>query len=62
MFFVLVTTLYSLVYLTFRTGGYLSEGNFALVIISMLMFILGIMVSLEGFKEIIKKGNKNTNK
>ena len=62
MFFVLVTTLYSLVYLTFRTGGYLSEGNFALVIISMLMFILGIMVSLEGFKEIIKKGSKNTNK
>jgi len=55
MVFVLITTMYSLLYLTFRTGGYLSEGNLTLAIISILMFVLGAMVSFEGFREIFKK-------
>lgn len=54
--FVLVTTLSALVYLTFRTGGYLSEGNFLLVGISMLMFILGVYVAKEGFDVLRKRG------
>jgi len=55
MVFVLVTTLYSLIYLTFRSGGYLAEGNIPLAVISILMFVLGLIVSFEGFKEIFKK-------
>ena len=55
MLFVLVTTMYSLLYLTFGGGGYILEGNLALAIISILMFILGAIVSYEGFKEIFKK-------
>jgi len=58
MLFVLVTTLYSLVYLTFRSGGYLAEGNITLAVISILMFVLGLIVSFEGFKEIFKKKAK----
>ena len=58
MLFVLVTTMYALLYLTFRAGGYFSEGNLALAIISLLMFILGSIVSYEGFKEIFKKRKK----
>lgn len=55
MLFVLITTMYSLLYLTFRTGGYLTEGNITLAIISLLMFILGAIVSFEGFREIFKR-------
>ncbi|MDP3966229.1 MAG: carbon starvation CstA family protein, partial [archaeon] len=55
MLFVLVTTMYALLYLTFRSGGYISEGNPLLAIISLLMFVLGGIVSYEGFKEIFKK-------
>ncbi len=53
--FVLITTLSALVYLVFRSGGYLSEGNIALTIISLGMFLLGIFVAFEGFKIIRKK-------
>ncbi len=52
---VLVTTLSALLYLIFRTGGYISEGNFVLTGISMLMFVLGIFVAWEGFNILRKK-------
>ena len=53
--FVLITTLSALVYLTFRSGGYVGEGNYVLAGISMLMFILGIYVAKEGFDVLRKK-------
>ncbi len=53
--FVLITTLSALLYLTFRTGGYISQGNFVLSGISMLMFALGIFVAKEGFDVLRKK-------
>jgi len=53
--FVLITTLSALIYLTFRQGGYLSEGNFILVAISLGMFLLGAYVAKEGFKVLAKK-------
>ena len=53
--FVLITTLSALLYLTFRAGGYFSQGNFVLAGISMLMFILGIFVAKEGFDILRKK-------
>ena len=55
MLFVLVTTMFALLYLTFRTGGYFAEGKIALGIISLLMFCLGLVVSYEGFKSLIKR-------
>ena len=54
-FFILATTLFALVYLTFKSGGFISEGNFILAGISMLMFILGIFVAIEGFRALRKK-------
>jgi len=53
--FVLVTTLSALLYLTFRAGGYLAEGNYALVGISMVMFFLGLFVAKEGLMTLRKK-------
>ena len=53
--FVLITTLAALLYLTFRSGGYISMGNITLAIISIIMFILGLFVAYEGFKVLIKK-------
>jgi carbon starvation protein len=53
--FVLVTTLSALLYLTFRTGGYIAESNFSLAVISMLMFTLGVFVAVEGFRILIKR-------
>ena len=53
--FVLITTLSALLYLTFRTGGYIGEGNYALAIVSLLMFALGGFVAWEGFKILRKK-------
>jgi len=53
--FVLITTLSALVYLTFRPEGYVSEGNYVLAGISMLMFILGLYVAKEGFDVLRKK-------
>ena len=52
---VLVTTLSALLYLTFKTGGYMSQGNFVLAGISMLMFALGIFVAKEGFDVLRKR-------
>ncbi|GIU68484.1 MAG: carbon starvation protein A [Candidatus Pacearchaeota archaeon] len=52
--FVLITTLSALLFLTFRPGGYFSEGNFFLVVAAMIMFFLGFYVAKEGFK-ILKK-------
>ena len=52
---VLITTLSALLYLTFRAGGYIGQGNFALAGISLLMFILGAFVSYEGFKALTRK-------
>jgi carbon starvation protein len=52
---ILVTTLSALIYLTFRAGGYITEGNWALVIISLILFIFGLIVSVEGFKKLLKK-------
>jgi len=53
--FVLVTTLSALLYLTFRAGGYISEGNYALAVVSLLMFALAGFVAWEGFKILRKK-------
>jgi carbon starvation protein len=53
--FVLVTTLSALLYLTFRAGGYISEGNYVLAGVSLLMFILGLFVAKEGFNILRKK-------
>ena len=53
--FVLVTTLSALLYLTFRAGGYISEGTYALAGVSLLMFILGGFVAWEGFRILRKK-------
>lgn len=55
MLFVLVTTMSALIYLTFRTGGYFAEGKVALGVISLLMFLLGLVVSFEGLKSLMKK-------
>lgn len=52
--FILVTTLFALVYLTFKAGGFVSEGNFILAGIAILMFILGIFIAVEGFKALKK--------
>ena len=52
---VLGTTLSALLYLTFRQGGYISQGSFVLAGISMLMFVLGIFVAKEGFDALRKK-------
>src|SRR3990167_806537 len=52
--FVLVTTLSALLFLTFRAGGYIGEGEYLLAGISMLMFILGLYVAKEGF-DILRK-------
>ena len=55
---ILLTTLSALLYLTFRAGGYISNENFVLAGISMLMFILGIFVAIEGFQAIRKHSKK----
>lgn len=52
---VLITTLSALVYLTFRTGGYLAQNNITLTIISLGLVLLGIFVAFEGFRFIWKK-------
>ncbi|MEK6823939.1 MAG: carbon starvation protein A [Nanoarchaeota archaeon] len=53
--FVLLTTLSALIYLTFKTDGYLAQGNFVLTAISLGMFILGVFVAFEGFRFIRRK-------
>lgn len=53
--FVLITTLSALLYLTFRSGGYIAEGNFVLAGISLVMFCLGAFVAWEGFRILRKK-------
>lgn len=57
--FVLLTTLSALLYLTFRSGGYISEGTYSLAIISMVMFALGAFVIYEGLRILKKKIKKN---
>ncbi len=54
----LITTTFSLIYLTFRTGGYISTGNWALAIISLAMFALGILVAWEGFLKLKQQTKK----
>ena len=53
--FVLVTTLSALLYLTFRSGGFFTEGNYILGGIALLMFALGAFVAWEGFRVLGKK-------
>ena len=53
--FVLVTTLSALMYLTFKSGGYLASGNFILAIISIGMFLLGLIVAFEGFMKLQRR-------
>lgn len=53
--FVLVTTMSALIYLTFRTEGYFFTGNYVLAVISMGMFILGLVVARDGFRSLMKK-------
>ncbi len=52
---VLITTLSALIYLTFSSNGYISEGNYLLAGISMLMFVLGAYVAKESFTVLKKK-------
>ena len=54
--FVLITTMFALIYLAFAKGGYLANGNYILVAFSLGMFAIGLMVAIEGFKQIYKKG------
>lgn len=56
--FVLITTLSALAYLTFWPAGYISQGNFVLAGFSILMLILGVFVSFEGFNILRKKSKK----
>ncbi len=56
--FVLTTTLFALLYLTFKSGGYISGGEYVLAGVSLLMFCLGIYVAWEGFKVIRKYSKK----
>jgi carbon starvation protein len=51
---VLATTLSALAYLTLKAGGYLAKGDWLLVAISTAMFVLGIVVAIEGFMTIFK--------
>jgi len=51
---VLITTLSALIYLTFRFEGYFATGNWALVIISLLMFVFGLFVAWTGFRAVRK--------
>jgi len=53
--FVLVTTMSALIYLSFSSNGFVSEGNFILAGVSMLMFVLGLFVAWEGFKALRNK-------
>src|SRR3989338_1023951 len=53
--FVLVTTMTALLYLVFRSEGYLFSGNYILATISLGMFALGLMVACEGFQHLKKK-------
>jgi carbon starvation protein len=53
--FVLLTTMSALVYMSFFPGGFFLSGKYVLGGISMLMFILGAIVSFEGFKTLGKK-------
>ncbi len=53
--FVLITTMFALIYLAFAKGGYLANGNYILVAFSLGMFFLGLLVAIEGFKQIYKK-------
>jgi len=48
--FVLVTTMFALMYLVFSSNGFVSQGKFVLAGICVFMFILGGIVSFEGFK------------
>ena len=60
--FVLITTMSALLYLTFYPQGYFFSGNWALTIISLVMFGLGLLVAWEGFlhlKKITKTSSKN---
>ena len=54
-FLILITTLSALLYLTFRANGYISEGNYILAGVSLLMFVLGGFVAWEGFRILRKK-------
>ncbi|MEX2017334.1 MAG: carbon starvation protein A [Candidatus Pacearchaeota archaeon] len=53
--FILVTTMSALIYLTFSSSGFVSNGNFVLAGISILMFVLGLFVAWEGFGVLRKK-------
>lgn len=55
---ILTTTTFALLYLTFRTGGYISTGNWVLAIISLGMFALGILVAWEGFLKLRQQAKK----
>ena len=52
--FMIITTLSSLVYLIFRNEGYLAEGNLMLTIISLIMFLMGIIIAFEGLNNLRK--------
>jgi len=51
---VLVTTMSALLYLTFRPEGYIATGNWVLAITSLVMFVLGLLISWDAFKHLRK--------
>lgn len=53
--FVLVTTLSALLYLTFSSSGFFFMGDYVLALISMGMFVLGVIVAWEGFVVLRRK-------
>lgn len=52
--FMIITTLSSLIYLVFRDEGYFAEGNLTLTIISLIMFLIGIIIAFEGLNNLRK--------
>ncbi|MEX0932919.1 MAG: carbon starvation CstA family protein [Candidatus Pacearchaeota archaeon] len=56
--FVLITTLSALIYLSFRPEGYFATGNYTLGLISLGMFVIGLLVAKDGFKSLRKSVRK----
>ena len=55
--FMMVTTMAALIYSLFNKAGYIFTGNWLLAVISLILLVLAVIVSYEGF-EVIKKYRK----
>lgn len=52
--FVLITTMSALAWLVFSSSGFISQGKIVLAGVSVLMFILGGVVAVDGFRSLIR--------